>query len=238
MSESQPSPSAPRPQLVLSYQAPILTSPVTVRSCFDAMEAQLCGNVLAAQGIDYYIMNQNTNTLGPYSGFSRVEVQVREEDARQASELLARFQADPLDVEPQEPDGPEQAVSDPSGKWTLAVAAAYETPRELFDAAATLGASRIDSFLPALVPRGDRPRGSGKRFLLRVRDDDLERAKDILAQSIAEDDDDEPRCPACGSWRVAPASRPWPGLMKFLLGAGNRGAKEMECLRCRHRWAP
>jgi hypothetical protein len=223
--------------LVLSYQTPMLTSAVTVRSCFDAIEAQLCGNVLAAQGIDYYIMNQNTNTLGPYAGFSRVEVQVREEDARRAAELLARFQADPLDVEPEEPGGADQVVSDPSGKGTLAVAAAYETARELFDAAATLGASRIDSYLPSLVPRGDRTRGSGKRFLLHVRDDDLERAKEVLAQS-APDDDDEPCCPACGSWRVAPASRPWPGLVKFLLGSGNRGPEEMECLRCKHRWEP
>jgi hypothetical protein len=222
---------------VLSYQAPMLTSAVTVRSCFDAMEAQLCGNVLAAHGIDYYIMNQNTNTLGPYSGFSRVEVQVREEDARRAAELLARFQADPLDVEPQEPGGADEAVSDPSGKGTLAVAAAYETPRELFDAAATLGASRIDSFLPALVPRGDRPRENGKRFLLHVREDDLERAREVLAQFTADDDDDEPRCPACGSWRVAPAPRPWPGLVKFILGGGSRAPQEMECLRCKHRWA-
>lgn len=237
MSDSEPLPPAPRPRLVLSYQAPMLTSAVTVRSCFDAIEAQLCGNVLAAQGIDYYIMNQNTNTLGPYSGFSRVEVQVREEDARRAAELLARFQADPLDVEPEESDGPDEAVSDPSGKGMLAVAAAYETPRELFDAAATLGASRIDSFLPTLVPRGDRPRGSGKRFVIRVREDDLQRVKEVLAQS-APDDDDEPRCPACGSWRVAAAPRPWPGLVKFILGISSPRPQELECLRCKRRWMP
>lgn len=237
-----PEPTPPPPaRIVLSYQAPALTSAVTVRQCADVMEAQLCANELAAHGIEYHLLNQNVNALGwPYSGLSSVEVQVREQDAPLARQLLARFEANPLDVEPEEGSADERTLADPSGEGLLVSAGAFDDPRRMYDAAATLGAARIDSFLPTLVPRGDRPRGSGRRFVIRVRESDLDRAREVLSRASAdeEDDDDEPRCPACGSWRVAPAPRPWPGLMKFLLGAAHRGPRELECLRCKHRWMP
>ena len=135
---------APKPRIVLSYQGPILTSAVTVRKCVDAMEAQLCGNELAAHGIDYYILNQNVNSLGwPYAGLSEVEVQVREQDAESARQILSRFDGNPLDVEPDEGAASDEPVADPTGEGMLVSAAAFETPRELYDAAATLGASRI-----------------------------------------------------------------------------------------------
>lgn len=231
----------PKARVALSYQGPILTSAVTVRKCTDAMEAQLCGNELGAHGIDYYILNQNVNSLGwPYSGFSDVEVQVREQDAELARQLLSRFEGNPLDVEPDEGAATLEPIPDPGGEGVLVTAAAFDNPRALYDAAATLGAARIESFLPALVARGDRPKGQGKRFVLRVREADLDRAIDVLSDAEAERDeeDGEPRCPACGSWRVAPAPRPWPGLLAFLLGDARPGPQELECLRCKHRWAP
>ena len=231
----------PKARVVLSYQGPILTSAVTVRKCIDAMQAQLCGNELAAHGIDYYILNQNVNSLGwPYAGLSEVEVQVREQDAELARQLLSRFEGNPLDVEPDEGAATREAVPDPGGEGVLVPAAAFDNPRELYDAAATLGAARVESFLPGLVARGDRPRGQGKRFVLRVREADLDRAVEVLSDAEADrdEDEDEPRCPACGSWRVAPAPKPWPGLLGFLLGAARPVPQEMECLRCKHRWLP
>jgi len=237
---SDPNP-PPKARAVLAYQSPILTSAVTVRKCIDAMEAQLCGNELAAHGIEYFILNQNVNSLGwPYAGLSEVEVQVRKQDAPLAAQLLSRFEGNPLDVEPDEGAASQEPVPSPVGEGLLVVAESFETVRDLYDAAATLGSVRIESFLPALVSRGDRPRGEGKRFVLRVRESDLDRAREVLSRAQADDqeEDNEPRCPACGSWRVAPAPRPWPGLMNFLLGTGNRESRELECLRCKHRWTP
>jgi DNA-directed RNA polymerase subunit RPC12/RpoP len=226
--------------VVLAYQGPILTSAVTVGRCADPIEAQLCGNELAAHGIDYHILNQNVNSLGwPYAGLSQVEVQVREQDAQLASRLLARFEANPLDVEPDE-GGHDGPIPDPAGEGVLVAVATFDHPRELYDAAATLGAARIDSFLPSLIPRGDRPGGEGRRFVARVRESDLARAREVLSQARADQDeeDDEPRCPACGSWRVAPARRPWPGLIRYLFGSCDRETGELECLRCKRRWTP
>lgn len=226
-------------RVVLPYQGAALTSAVTVKTFFNAMEAQLFANELAAHGIDYFLANQNANTfLGWYSGFTQVELQVRQQDLVPAKAVLARLQlADPTDVETEDDSDPQAPIPDPDGNGMLVTAAAYEDPRSVYDAAATLGAARIESFLPTLVPRGDRPRGVGKRFVLRVRESDLARAHEALAEPDREsaDDADEPRCPRCGSWRVHVVPRPWPGLIKFLFRRGE-SPREIECLRCHHHW--
>lgn len=227
-------------RVVLPYHGPALSSAVTVKTFFNAMEAQLYANELAAHGIDYFLANQNANTfLGWYSGFTQVELQVRRQDADRAAEVLARLQLlDPTDVEPEDDSDPQAPIPDPDGQGILVTLAAFDNPLSVYDAAAILGAARIESFLPALVVRGDRPRGAGKRFALRVREADLALARDASAEAErdSDGDTDEPRYPRCGSWRVHALPRPWPGLIIFLFGGGAKSPRGLECLRCHHRW--
>lgn len=222
---------------VLPYQGILPTSAVTVRKFYDPFEAQLYANELAAHGIDYYLMNQNANVLGPYAGASPLELQVREQDVPETQAVLSRFHVNPAEVEPAEDSDPSKSIPDPVGAGLLVAAAAYDNPRGLFDAASTLGAARVECFLPLLVPRGERPAGEGNRFVLWVREADAERARETLAQADAERAaEDEPRCPKCGSYRVDLAPAPWPGLIRFLFGRRSDRPREMQCFRCRERW--
>jgi len=228
-------PARPRP-VVLPYQRVTIQAPVTVRKFYSALEAQLYANELADHDIEYSIVNQNAaTTLGWYSGFAQVELQVHAEDAPEARQLLARLNVNSSDVEPADNADPQAPIPDPQGDGMLVTAAAYDDPGALYDAAATLGAAYIESFLPVLVPRGDRPRGSGNRFVIRVRQPDLERAREALRQEPRALDD-EPRCPACGSWQTFELPAPWPGIWNFLLGRKLNNERRLECLRCHHRW--
>jgi hypothetical protein len=236
----QPDDSAEIPtarRAVLAYQRSLPTSAVTVRKCRDIYEAQIFANELAANGIDYYVMNQNTNDLlGTYVGFTYVELQVRKEEAEAASALLSKLSGNPLEVEPAEASNADQPIPDPAGEGILVSAAGFDNPRSLLDAAATLGAARVESFLPMLVVRGDGPAGVGDRFILRVREDDAEQAREILSKAAAEEsDDEEPRCPTCGSYRVMAVPQFWKDVMRFLRGDTDRSV-QMQCLLCRHLW--
>ena len=233
--EQQPDPIPLASRVILPYQTAIHGGVVSVRKFYDAMEAQLYANELAAHGIRYHLLNQNTNTLGPYSAFSQVELQVSEEDAPRARELLARLQLDPSEVEPEHEADPDVPVPDPAGTGMLVPAAAYDNPRFLYDAATALGAAHIESFLPTLVARGDRPAGTGTRFVIRVREADLERARTILQAEGDPEENTEPRCPRCGSWRVY-RHPPKQGLVNFLLGRIPDQRPRLECLRCHHIW--
>jgi hypothetical protein len=220
---------------VLPYQTPGSGAAKKLRTFHDQLEAQLYANELAAHGIQYFLANGNVVSLGlPYSGFSQIELQVRAEDLDRAKAVLADFQANPMEVEPADPVDPQQPIADPDGNGSLLTAAAFENPGALFDAAASLGAARIECFVPALVDRRVRPAGVGKRFALRVREEDLDRATQVLA-SADEDDDGEPRCPKCGSYRVTPVE-PWSETLRFLLGMRRKSEPKMECLRCKHQW--
>ena len=223
---------------VLPYQVSLPTSAVTVRKCRDILEAQIHANELAGHGIDYYVMNQNTSdVLSGYVGFTCIELQVRMEDAEQAAAVLSTMEINPSEVEPAEPTDPDQPIRDPAGDGMLATAAAFNNPRDLLDAAAVLGAGHIESFLPMLVSRGDRPAGTGNRFILRVHQDDMEQARELLARAASEEaKDDEPRCPKCGSYRVTPVPQLRAKLVDFVFG--RRTPAIMECLRCRSRWTP
>ncbi|HEY8746739.1 MAG TPA: DUF2007 domain-containing protein [Tepidisphaeraceae bacterium] len=223
---------------VLPYQRQVNTPVVTVRTFYDAMEAQLYANELEVAGIDYNLTNQNTNTLGPYAAFSQVELQVREEDVADAQRLLSQLELDPTDVEPEQSVDPTAPLPDPSGEGTLVTAVAFDNPRAMFDAAAVLGAARVDCILPVLVARGERPRGTGDRFVVRVREADLKRAREILASrdDVSNEEDDEPRCPKCGSWRTYPVPASSGGLAGLLFGRAPEETRQLECLRCHHRW--
>jgi hypothetical protein len=220
----------------LPYQGSLPTSAVTVGTFYNVYEAQILANQLAFQGIDYYLMNQNVSVLGPYAGASQVELQVRKEDVAAARSALGQIQANPLEVEPAEQADPDEPMPDPAGEGLLVAAGTFDNPRSLFDAAATLGAAHVEGFLPLLVPRSNRATGAAVRFVLRVRETDLAAAREILANAAAEEaDEEEPRCPECGSYRVAPLSSFWADLMQFIRGKP-KPPKVIECLRCRQRW--
>jgi hypothetical protein len=227
----------PARPVVLAYQSVVLQAPVTVRKFFDPIEAQIHANELAAHDIEYALLNQNApGALGWYSGFAQVQLQVREEDAAIANELLSRLRIEPGEVEPADESDPQAPIPDPGGQGVLVSTAAYEDPRQLYDAAGLLGASHIECFLPVLIPRGDLPRGMGARFVVRVREGDLERAQKVLSAEDDADQEDEPRCPRCGSWQTYLLPAPWPGLWNFITGRAGRRSRQIECLQCHHRW--
>jgi hypothetical protein len=238
MSDDEASCRQPARPVVLAYQSAALRAPVTVRKFFDPMEAQIYANELAAHDIEYALLNQNApSALGWYSGFAQVQLQVREEDVAEANELLSRLKLEPGEVEPAEEVDPKIPMPDPSGNGTLVSAGAFEDPRQLYDAAGVLGAAHVECFLPVLAPRGDRPKGTGARFVIRVREADSERAQQVLGNEDDADHDDEPRCPKCGSWQTYLLPAPWPGIWNFLLGRAADQPRHVECLRCHHRWA-
>lgn len=177
------------------------------------------------------------NSLGAgYSGTTAVELWVREEDANAAREILARS---PDDLEPVDDPGDALPVLGENGVMIQLVAiASYEKMRDFRDAAAVLASARIRIFPPALRSRGDRPPDPTKRFILKVGQPDEERATQLLAQSRADDqEEDDPRCPKCNSWRVVGVSQFLNGLKAFF-GLGPWPAREMECLACGHKARP
>jgi hypothetical protein len=235
--DSARGPTDPAPP-ILSYQRNAFSPLVTVRTFYNAMDAQLYANELDAAGIQCTLANQNTNTLGPYAAFSQVELQVRQEDVGEARELLSQLDVKSTDVEPEQDVEASAPLPDPSGQGMLVTAAAFDNPGAMFDAAAALGAAHLECFLPVLVPRGERPPGTGNRFAVRVGEADLDRAKELLARDPeqAGDEDDEPRCPKCGSWRTYPVPGVGGGFIGFLLGREPQPSGQVECLRCHHRW--
>jgi hypothetical protein len=116
----------------------------------------------------------------------------------------------------------------------LAVIGMYGSYREMSDAQTVLASARIRAFVPPMAPRGDRPAGVGKRFVLWVAETDLNRAKALLADE-AQDDTGEPRCPKCGSWRILQPESLIGGLAA-LVGLGHE--RQFECLACHYRGAP
>ena len=181
---------------------------VTVARCANAAEAELYAGALADAGIPAHVLNRNTNALGAYVGAADVEVQVLESDAGRARELLNAVQ-NPDELEPaDEADDPPPA-DDEGRPLALEVVAAFEHAGAMRDAATILAAANVRAYTPRLVPRGDRPPGEGKRFVLRVQEDDADRARSVLEAAAEEDAaeggaEDEPRCPKCRSWRSLP----------------------------------
>jgi hypothetical protein len=226
---------------VLDYAVPLAGGTVVVARCANIAEAELRGGVLEGEGIPYQVHNVNTANMGVYTGgWTSVELHVRREDADRATEVLSRY-ADDADLEPvEEAPGVPPPVDETGRPIELAVAAAYDSARLMQDAATVLAAARVRFYIPTLAPRGDRPRGEGRRFVIRVAEEDLERALAVLDEAEEEaGDEDEPRCPRCRSWRVHPVSSSglgraigqMLGLVKPLPFQG----KGFECLACRHR---
>jgi len=195
-----------------------------------AMEAEFHAAILGNEGIATKILGANLNTVDWFwERFNRVEMFVPRADVQRAIQILANAPHDELEpVAGGENDPPP---ADKDGK-PLVRLAAYETLSELRDAQTTLGSARISTLAPPLAPRGDKPPGKGKRFILWVAENDLQSAKSVLADEAAEDND-QPRCPQCGSWRVHEIS----GLLSSLaqLAGYDSRPQEAECAACRFR---
>jgi hypothetical protein len=209
---------------------------VTIGHYFNNTQAAVELSALEAAGIPCVLQNQNVGGLGWYSVAVPVELQVRRGDVTRAGEVLKAAISE--DLEPADED-PSKETADPESPHTVVIAA-FETVRAMRDAAVLLESARVPALLPNLVPRGDRPIGQGKRFILRVAEENAERAEQVLRQAAEDEDEedgdnDEPRCPKCGSWRTFPV----PTFLRTILYAFRMGEKpgrdEVDCLACKYR---
>jgi hypothetical protein len=205
---------------------------VRLASFANASEAELHAAELGAEGIRTTVLNANVNSLGmPYSGFSMVEVHVHPDDVERAKAVLALVTSD--DLEPV--DDPETtATTDAQGHPTALVqVAAFESVRLLRDAQTILGAGHVRSHAPRLAPRGNRPAGQGRRFILKVDADDLEKARGLLEEASNNVDDEDFRCPKCHAWRVIPVPQVWKSIVALICFT-SAPEEQMECLACKY----
>src|SRR3984957_1326548 len=191
-------------------------------------EANIYAAALTASGIESQIFGSNANAWTGLQNLSFVELFVAKADGARAREILSHPEMD--DVEPVE-DDENSPKADEQGR-PLVPLAAYENIRDLRDAMTVLASGEVTAFAPKLMPRGDRPAGQGNRFILRVAEDDLEVAQSLLAEE-AEEDQDEPRCPKCGAWRVHAVSTFFKEIASAF-GPPKRPG-EMECTACKYR---
>ena len=244
---------------VLHYAPAVDHGMVTIARCAELAEAEMIAGELGAEGIRCTVTNTNTAAMGPWAGGARVYVDVPKQEAARAADVLrVRTLGDEVEPADEEEDeagfaptfaGAEAdaAARDEEGgpaRWV--VVAAYDTASRMRDAVTTLGSARIRCVVPRLVPRGDRPKGEGNRFKVRVGADELERARAVLAESDepaaagqdADDEDAEIRCPACSSWRVHRLGSLWINVGRFFgLVGGSEKDDPLQCLACGHKWS-
>jgi hypothetical protein len=219
----------------LGYQAPRSGKSVRIAGCANVGEAELICGELGAAGVPAVTVNQYTANLGPYAGGSQVEVHVAVEDAEHAAEVLARLPG-PKDLEPlpEPPDGSADFATDDGITVPLAVVAELMTAQEMMDASATLGSARVRTYLPALAPRRKGAEGPPPVFRVRVAEEDLSRARAVLAEV---EDVEEPRCPRCAAWRVQRQGTWLSWLLDFFRPEGvAQGVQAFVCLRCGERF--
>jgi hypothetical protein len=217
---------------LLSYAAPERGGMVRLTTFSSDAEAEMRAAELRSAGIPAQVFNKNLNSLGMlYSGLWPVELHVPSSDVERANTVLALDTRD--DLEPIEQDDSAPVTDDEGNPLTLSTAAAFESVGLLRDAQTVLAAGHVRSYLPAMALRGDRPPGEGKRFILRVADEDLERARRLLSETDERDDDDEEecRCPKCHAWRVIAVPQGWKSIAA-LLTFRTLPPERMECLGC------
>jgi hypothetical protein len=233
------------PQQVLSYRSAGTGAGeprglVNVGSLASRDLARIVASVLEADGIESHVFNENTQALGMhFSGFTQCQIHVPAGDAPRAAAIVRQLVEDPDAVEPADEGqaGPPLRGDEDA---ELVVVGRYDHPRSLQEAAAVLGSARINPYLPRLVARGERPPGTGDRFLLRAEVDDADRARSLLedAREEAEADAHERnlvRCPKCNRLTGERIPRAWQVLVAF---ASFRPFPQPEahCGPCRHRW--
>src|SRR5882672_9576372 len=174
--DSSPQSSGPAP--ILSYATPSSSRMIKLARYRDVNEAELHAAALAAEGISARVLNANMNTMG-YPGMADVELHVRDDQADDALAILDQAKNEEMEPVPDPVDAPPPR--DALGQEVcLLPAAAFHNLRLMRDAQTVLLSDGINSFPPTLVPRGDRPPGIGKRFVLRVAEADADRARELL----------------------------------------------------------
>jgi hypothetical protein len=227
---------------VFSYATPGLGSDglsrpgrtVTVGRYSNEMEASMHAALLDAEHIYAKVLNSNVNSMGVFvSGFTEVEVQVHEADAARAMEIL-NTDLDELEPVEEPPDAPP-VLNERGEAVRIVPAGAFDNVRRLRAAQTLLASASVRAFPPRLIKRGERPAATGKRFVLQVFEEDLDRAQALLDEAETQDqDDDDPHCPKCHSWRVFPVGQFWTCFAAFW-HLCPWPQKQMECLVCHHR---
>jgi len=212
---------------------------VSLQQFYSDYEAQFCANELAANGIRYQLYNGTMSALKPYGGVVRVDLQVLSDDVERARPILAaHLRPEATDtLEPAEPEDftKVRTIDDEAGTpIELHAVRAFETVNDLRQAALVLESARVEAFLPRLVQRGQSDQGQGARFILRVRAEDFDRARSLLADEVEDEEDAaEPRCPKCGSWNIHEIKHDLSNLVLSLIGRPKPA--ECECLKCHHK---
>jgi hypothetical protein len=195
-----------------------------------ADEGETTAAILETAGIDAQVFGANTNNVDWFwQLFNDVDVIVRKEDLEKAKEITDRTDAPELEPA-DEPDG---EATDENGRPLVRIAA-FDNVADMRDAQTILASEKIEAYTPRLVIREKGAAAHGKRFVLRVVESEVEKAKTVLAQEAAEDKD-VPRCPKCGSWRVNPV-KGFIGEFAGIVGV-NPQPKEMTCAACTFRGA-
>jgi hypothetical protein len=203
---------------------------IKLQSYNSAIEADFHAAMLGEANIPTQVLGADmNNVMWFWAGFNPVDVYVAEADVERATEILKNRPAD--DLEPDEDFLKSPPPTDRHHR-PLIVVAAFDNVHDLRDAQIVLASADIPCLAPPLVPRGNRPAGQGKRFTLRVAQDDLQKAQSVLSEE-AEEDSDQPRCPNCGSWQVHTFS----GLLKGIaeLAGKNQPHETAECDVCHYR---
>ncbi len=193
--------------------------------------AEMHAALLRSEQIPARVEGANVNALGMhFSGFTDVKVMVLENDAERAAAALAR-----LDLDQMEPAEDAAALDDSGEPLPIVTVAAFESARGMSEAETLMVSVGIRAYPTPLVPRGNRPPGEGKRFILRAHEDDAERARSILEESEEEArEQNEPRCPKCRSWRVYPVSQLFRGVAA-VFGLAPKPEPLTDCLACHYR---
>jgi len=162
---------------------------------------------------------------------------VLSDDLERAKAVLARIlESGRSDLEPVEAEDASAVmeVPDESGqpvRWITV--RACESVAAMRETAMALEAARVEVRVPPLVPRGEASPGQGARFIVRVAEDDVDRATSILSrkESDAEHGDD-PHCPKCGNWNVFEITHELTNLFLGLFGKAK--PQQCECLKCHY----
>jgi ribosomal protein S27AE len=210
---------------------------VTARKFVSEFEARLAGNELEANGIRWQLFNDDIKSvLSWYGGFVSIRLAVLSDDLERANAVLASHAAaEAGDLEPAEREDPEQPLEIADDEGVSAVwrtAAVFESPRALHEAAMVLESAHLSVLLPRLVPRGEAPPGEGPRFVLRVQEDDVDRARGLLNRASEEREEDELRCPRCGAYSVHMHTYVLTNFLGMFIG--QHRPKQCECLKCHY----
>jgi hypothetical protein len=186
-------------------------------------DAELDAAELRAGGFAPNVFGANYSALNPlHKGWHDVELFVPEAQAEKALDFLKKTAA----KTPDPPEDTEESQGDVDDKGQpLVEVGEFDDVRELRGAETLLASAGIVAFLA-------RRDGQTQQFVVRVADEDVDTALELLADEASEDAD-EPQCPKCGSWRIHEVTN----FLAEIASAfgGKRNVKSMECLSCNYR---